>query len=328
MTFAHFEITAHFEEPANVDSPRDWVKQSFIETFGRFCRDGIFQFERGEETGRLHIQGHGILEQVVASKHAIVNKLRNTFWKDASVNPSCSNVVADFQHKRITLEQMYAAKEETREWGPFRFGTGHQRRDVYIPRQQREISDDQLRNWQKKVMELAVEWNTRHVHVIMNEGGNEGKSWLAQRMRLLSGLKCFQVANVKDRERLEADMASKLIKAKCTEPNVVFIDLPKAIPKDDLHGLFAGAEQIKSGYLNDTRNESKEIDFDCPNVFIFTNRWPRFSHLTEDRWRLWVLKDHEMTEVRVEDVIYEQQQAELKKIGTPESKLGKKRKRD
>lgn len=328
MTFTHFEITAHFETPVNVDwDPLAAIGDEFKSVFGRFCVDGIFQFERGTETERIHIQGHGILEKPVANIQAIVRLLQNTSFDTAHIRPTCTNVVDDFKHKRITFEQLYAAKGETRVSGPYRFGKNHKKTERYIPRQQREVSDEQLRPWQLKVMELAKEWDTRTVHVIMNKNGNEGKSWLAQRMRLKSNLKCFQVAAVKDGERLEADMCSKLVKANCLDPNVVFVDLPKAMPKDHMNGIYSSIEQIKSGYLNDSRNESHEIDFDSPNVFVFTNRWPDFANmLSADRWRCWILENHEMIEKNVSSIIDMQAEEELKRMLIKEDS-SKKRKR-
>lgn len=323
MGFSHIEITGHFNAPENTDSPLEQVRELFDLIFSRFCDDGIFQFERGEETQRIHIQAHGILEKPVAHQNAVVNMLRNTFFSTAQIRPTVTQIVDDFKHRRITFEQLYAAKEETRVLGPFRFGKKNKPvvTDKYIPRQQREINESDLRPWQKQVMEISKEWDTRSVHVIMNQNGNEGKSWLAQRMRLTSHLKCFQVAAVKDGERLEADMCSKLQKAKCRDPNVIFVDLPKAMPKEHMNGIYSSIEQIKSGYLNDSRNESHEWDFDSPNVFVFTNRWPDFANmLSADRWVCWELKSHELIPKQVNDIIAEQQNIELRAALTDRKK--------
>lgn len=277
MTITHFEFT-YFENGAdNVDTA------ALILHLQKFCRDGIMQVERCGSTERLHVQGHGILEAPVASIQRIINFNRGTKWSTMHVTPSTTTVVDDFKHKRITLEQMYAAKEDTRVRGPYRVRVEDDGK--YIPRQQREIAEEELHEWQVWLKEIAPIWDTRSIHIMFNQTGKQGKSFMAQRMRLLSNLNVFQVAVVKDQERLEADMCDKLMQKKCRNPHAIMVDLPRAMPKDHIPGIFAALENIKSGYVNDSRNNAKEWDFDCPNIFVFTNHWPEIGYLSEDRWK-------------------------------------------
>lgn len=300
MTFTHFDFTWH-GAATQMDDGGFTGLDALREHMAKYCVDGICQLERGEETGCYHIQGHGILEQAAATAARVASYNRNTIYSSMRISPTSTTVTDDFKHKRITLEQMYAAKEETRVQGPWRL-----KKEVKltrrIPRQQREVSEESLFPWQKWLIEDAKKWDTRTINIVLNTSGNEGKSWLCQRMRLMYGLKAFQVTAAKDRERLEADMCSKLIKAECYDPNVVFCDLPKAMPKDNLAGIFAGLEQIKSGYLDDSRNEPKSWDYDCPNIYVFTNQWPDLNLLSNDRWVFHRIENHDIIEVSMEQV--------------------------
>lgn len=303
----HFEFTYHFEDKdfesrvgdQDVAPFIDYERQAklLMERLRDLCDEAGFQVEKGEQKGRLHIQGHMMMNKIYANKDSVVKMFRGTQWTNISIRPTCTTVVDDIKHKRLTIKNLYCAKEETRIAGPwFLSETEKPQKQKYIPRQQREIEDTQLYHWQKWLIEDAKGWNTRTINIIFNKNGNEGKSWLAQRLRLMSNLKIFQVAAVKDGERLEADMCSKLIKAKCQDPNAVFVDLPRAMPKEHLNGIFAALENIKSGYLNDTRNEPKEWDYDCPNIYVFTNWWPNVSYLSADRWKFWEISNHEIIE--------------------------------
>lgn len=286
MTFIHFEFTFHFPVSELVDGK--WptsLRQELVLHLSKYCRDGILQHELGELTGSHHIQGHGILKEKVATAARVASYNANTKWSSMHILPSVTAVVNDFKHNRITLEQMYAAKAETRVDGPWKIEALF---DEYIPRQLREL---ELYPWQESIKELCKVWDTRSIHIIYDPNGCTGKSTLCHALKLLCGVKVIQCSVVKDGERLEADFCSKIIKTGWHDPNGVVVDFPRAMPKENMHGIFSALENIKSGYVNDTRNEAKEWYFDCPNMFVFTNKIPDLNLLSHDRWKVWLINE-------------------------------------
>jgi len=80
-----------------------------------------------------------------------------------------------------------------------------------------------------------------------------------------------------------------------------FIDLPRAIRKDKLSGLFSGIETIKGGFAYDPRYEFKSEDFDSPYICVFSNIVPDLSMLSLDRWNIWTINDkHELVKFTTE----------------------------
>ncbi len=69
------------------------------------------------------------------------------------------------------------------------------------------------------------------------------------------------------------------------------IDFPRAANAATCAGFWSAMESIKNGWAWDDRYKFKEIYFDCPNVWVFTNTLPDERVLTGDRWAVWVIVD-------------------------------------
>lgn len=65
------------------------------------------------------------------------------------------------------------------------------------------------------------------------------------------------------------------------------MDMPRAMKKDKLGGMYSAIETIKDGYAWDDRYQFKEKAFDSPNIWIFTNTAPDMDLLSRDRWKIW-----------------------------------------
>ena len=76
--------------------------------------------------------------------------------------------------------------------------------------------------------------------------------------------------------------------------NNYFIDMPRCIKKDKLFGFFSAIETIKDGYAYDDRYNFTEKIFDCPNIWIFTNKKPDTKMLSVDRWQFWSVSDKQL----------------------------------
>jgi len=81
-------------------------------------------------------------------------------------------------------------------------------------------------------------------------------------------------------------------------------DMPRAMNKDRLYQFYAAIETIKDGYAYDDRYHFTEKVFDCPNIWIFTNRMPDTTLLSTDRWKFWEISEkNELVEIDLKEII-------------------------
>lgn len=227
-----------------------------------------FQLEEGA-TGYTHYQGRISLKQ----------KLRK---------PQLLALIPGDFHWTVTSaanrdNAFYAMKEETRVQGPW---TDKDPEPEYIPRQVRGIV---LRPWQQQIVDDKDVWNTRHINIIYDEEGGNGKTTIKTYVRC-HGIGRFIpfVNDYRDMMRIVMDTSTE---------RLYIIDIPRAIQKDRLYQFFAGIESLKDGYAYDDRYHFKDKCFDCPNVWVFTNRMPDQTMLSADRWRLWKIVDENLERI-------------------------------
>jgi hypothetical protein len=230
------------------------------------CKKWCFQKEMGSKTKRLHWQGRFSLK-VKRRIQDIPNPLKLHF----SVT-SNENKTNDF----------YVMKEDTRLEGPF----SSEDEEVYIPRQYRNI---ELRPWQKLLLEKSKSFNDRRINLVYDPQGNKGKSLIAHWARLhLDGV---VIPPINDGERLVASACNICMARGKRQNSPMFIDLPRAMGKERLYGIYTSIEQIKTGWLYDLRNKFKDFDIDSPSLWVFSNKMPENGVLSADRWNVWQITD-------------------------------------
>lgn len=234
--------------------------------FAAHAKKWAFQLERGDTTGYVHYQGRISLKQKVR-KPQLLSLIPGEFWWTITSTENRDN---DF----------YGIKTQTRLEGPW---TDKDPEPEYIPRQIRGIT---LRPWQQSIVEDADIWDTRHINIVYCEHGGTGKTTLKTYVRC-HGIGRFIpfVNDYKDMMRIVMDTPKM---------KLYLIDIPRAIQKDRLFQFYAGIETLKDGYAYDDRYHFKDECFDCPNVWVFTNRMPDRTMLSEDRWRIWDIVDEQL----------------------------------
>lgn len=86
-------------------------------------------------------------------------------------------------------------------------------------------------------------------------------------------------------------------------PTPVFIDLPRAMNKDRLNGIYTAIEQIKKGKLYDMRYKYQEFWIDSPNIWVYQNVDVDLDYLSRDRWKCWSINGNfELVDYVPEDV--------------------------
>ncbi len=233
-------------------------------------KKSVFQLESGSESGFLHYQAMFSLKRKRRLKELISVMDSLGLFPGRHLSPQCTKNLEDWS---------YAGKEETRVEGPWIY-----QEPLYIPRQVRECPN--LRSWQKRVLEDVGVWNTRIINVIICPGGNIGKSVLVGHMRS-HRLGCMipLVKNYKDLLRI--------VMCKPTS-NMYLVDVPRAAKSENMGEFWAALESIKDGYAYDDRYAFKDKHFDCPNIWVFTNKRPEAHFLSKDRWLLWEVVDQSL----------------------------------
>lgn len=235
----------------SLDKLKEWCRS--------LCKKWCFQKEKGE-SGYIHYQG----------RISLKTKVRLTNLKSKCIQGMHVSITSDENKDN----NFYVSKDDTRIEGPW---SDKEDVVVYIPRQIREI--EKWRPWQLELFKYIGVWDTRSIHVIIDEHGNKGKSIFCTAIgSMQKGCQIPYCNDFKDIMRMVMDMP----KLGC-----YCIDLPRAINKEKLFQMYSGIEIIKSGYAYDDRYKFECSYFDCPTIFVFTNKVPDLTLLSRDRWILW-----------------------------------------
>lgn len=246
--------------------------------FRQLFKKWTFQLEEGHETGYLHYQGRGSLYKPLRVGQAIA--LVHKIFPGAHLSPTSKEVA-------VLGDTFYVTKLDTRVAGPW----DDRERTKYIPYQYQGM-ETTLLPWQKVVWKSAEEREPRIVNCVYDPVGGNGKSTIAVLMVLHD--RGLEVPPVNDAKELVASVCDILTSKELRDPKCIFVDMPRAMEKAKLHGIYAAVEQIKKGYVYDLRYRYREWWFDSPQVWVFTNTEPDLNLLSRDRWRVWTIDDHNL----------------------------------
>lgn len=275
-----YDFTRHIMDETElgeiVECTKVWCKD--------YCKDWVFQAEKGKETGRLHLQGRICLKERIRLNQ-LVNLCKSTVMEGSHWSPT-----ANATGKRFD----YVMKEDTRVSGPW----GKEIKEV-VPKKKpssvEHVEKCGLRPWQEKLREMSQIRDQRCIDIIYDKKGNMGKTVFVKYMMYYDlALYLPDLNNTKD---LIQTVGSDMKKNGGEGRKCYIFDLPRATDKKEKFAPFyRGIESIKSGVVFETRYEFESFNFDEPRVFVFTNYIPNLSYLSEDRWRFWKLagpKDNE-----------------------------------
>lgn len=244
----------------------DAQKIELAEWTSKMGKKWTYQLERGETEKRLHWQGR-ISLKAKKRKHMLHPELGGkVHWTPTS--SECSKGDKFYE---------YCTKNKTREAGPWTS------KDAYVPRQWREVTT--LYPWQQEIIDSVDVWDSQCVNFLYNPEGGIGKSTLVGKMRAMGIAKKIPFVNdYKDIMRMAYCMGAQ----KC-----FLIDMPRAIRKDKLFQMYAAIEELKGGYCYDDRYAFKDLGFDSPVIWVFSNMLPDLTLLSDRRWKLWEVDDEE-----------------------------------
>ena len=234
----------------------------------------VFQLEKGD-TGYLHWQC-----RFSARKK---RRLQDMIKFGKSFTGMHFSATSKEQHDNFD----YCDKADTRIDGPWMSETLKH----YVPRQYRGV-EDTLLPWQKIVWESYDKWDPRGINFIYDPDGGKGKSTISSVMDLHK--RGLNLPPVNDAEKLVEAACDILMAKELRVPGAIFIDMPRAMDKRKLGGLYSAIEQVKNGKVYDMRYKYREWWFDSPQVWVFGNIEPDLALMSRDRWHLYTLKDNEL----------------------------------
>lgn len=245
--------------------------QQVIDWMQKHCKRWCFQKEEGSETGYIHYQCRVSL----ISRKRFCNMIEFII-----ITLRGAHVSATSNPTFYSGSEFYVMKEDTRIEGPW---TDRNTVNLNnIPSRLRE--EPEWFPWQSSVLTILNGTpDDRTVNVIYNAEGGIGKS------RLAMFLKCRKRAHrippmkeAKDIMRMVMDMDIS---------TCYFIDLPRATNNSHQAAIYSAIEEIKNGYAYDDRYHFKDLCFEPPHIWVFTNIYPPVDMLSKGRWIIWTVDE-------------------------------------
>jgi len=237
------------------------------------CKKYAYQLERGEATGYMHYQGRVSLHKKVRLSGLL--SLCNE-WEG-----KCHWSVTSSEGAKGAF---YVMKEQTRAEGPW------SDKEYEPPRRElktvTKMKENGLLPWQASLLEKTKDYDDRKIHIVIDSDGNSGKSAF-----------CKWVWQHKLGQPVPPMMcAEDLVQFVKSLPysGLYVIDMPRAMKKTKLYGLYSGIETLKNGMVYDKRYKGVFEYIDEPNIIVFTNTPPKMSYLSRDRWQLWTITSKEL----------------------------------
>jgi len=255
---------------------KEMFTPEFLERFMKSnCKKWAFQLEKGD-TGFLHWQGRFSL-----IKKRRKNVVLQLFGDHPRNQPQYLQPTSLANSKELFF---YAMKADTRvgdmycdEYQAKKLGIN----ESYIPKQ---FKDKILKPFQIDVIEKYMHFNDRYVHLLYSASGNKGRSTAACIAELQYG--AYYMPPINDAEKLMAVACNRCMDNNNRKPSFYF-DMPRSLNKKDLSSFYCAIEQIKNGYVYDTRYHYKSYWIDSPCIWVFSNEMPDMKLLSKDRWKIW-----------------------------------------
>lgn len=257
------------------------TREKFVEQLSKIAKKWVFQEEKGTESGYLHYQGR--LSLRAKRRVATFTKFASEQFPSIHVSPTTTDNLGNL---------FYVTKEDTRVDGPW----SSQDEVIYLPKQW----DVKLRPWQQVVLQMALFRDFRSVNVIIDTKGGIGKSTLAGYARVKHGYHFIAVHDSTD--RMIASVCDMLMERNNRDPKCFFVDVPRSFRKSRIKALFLAIEQLKNGWVTDSRYKYREWIFESPCVWVFCNFQLKNKYLSRDRWKFFHIVDDQLEKYKPEHV--------------------------
>lgn len=255
-------------------SKKDTTAEHIKTALRNISKHWVFQEEKGEKTGYEHYQGRFSLK-IKARKDSLLGKCKTlNFVPNYLEKTSKENSKNDF----------YVTKDDTRVSGPWKDTD----KEVFIPKKY-ENAFNNMFPYQKNIYDSKDTYDDRTINMIYDNQGNIGKSTIGMICELYG--KGEFLPPLTDAKELVQTLCDICMAKEERSPSPIIIDLPRAMQKDKMFGLFSAIEQIKNGKLYDIRYKYKSWMINPPQIWVFSNKLPDENLLSNDRWKIWTIND-------------------------------------
>lgn len=241
----------------------------------KFCKKYVFQCEKGLNSGYLHYQG----------RVSLISKKRPLTMRKLDYNEDLKGIHwSPTSNDGVATAFSYVMKDESRIEGTKIYKDTD--KEVFIPPQYRNMINN-LRPFQQHILDTATKFDSRTINCIYDEKGNSGKSVIASVCELFG--KGIDLPPCNDADKLIQSCCNICKGKNVRYPSPIFIDLPRAMNKERLNGIYTAIEQIKKGKLYDLRYKYQEWWIASTQIWVFTNIPPDIDLLSNDRWKIWTI---------------------------------------
>lgn len=256
-----------------------WLKEN--------CKKWCFQGEQGD-TGYKHWQGRLSLIKK-RTRHQALSLFISI------PPPNYFQPTTNIEHQKVAF---YVLKMDTRFEGPYKDADYEEGKQVYVPKQYRNMS---LYPFQEKILQTGNVFNAREINLIYDPYGCCGKSTVAAIGELLHN--GIDMPPLNDFKELIGTLCCICMDKNLRSPSPIFFDMPRALDKTRLYGLYSAIEQVKKGKLYDMRYHYKSWWIDSPTIWVFTNILPDLNMLSLDRWKIWTINKDTQDLIPYEETI-------------------------
>lgn len=261
-------------------------------TLYHISKSFVFQLEQGKESGYKHFQGRFRLRNKTV-KSTLLKMFCDSLNYPISDAPQYLEPTTNQNY--LTKNFSYVMKDDTRINGPWTdvlYKPQEIRPVEYIPRFMSNINEDNLRPFQKSILESIDEQkdDIRTINVIVDVFGCKGKSTICDYIRLKKN--GFLVPPINDSTQLIQMICDYCSDNKIRELSPIIIDIPRAMEKKHLAQMYTAIEQLKRGRLYETRYHFKIYQIEAPVIWVFTNVYPDTSLLSRDMWNIYTINDN------------------------------------
>ena len=167
-------------------------------------------------------------------------------------------------------------------------------KELYIKHKKNiDLDNVILRPWQKALLN-HIKPSTREVIWVIGKQGNEGKSWFQEYMESKFGW--GKVICGMDIKMKKGSICHVLSKRSLMTTDTFLFDVGKANSDDEVN--YELLEKIKNGRTVAAKFDSKELKFKTPNtVVVFSNEKPDVKELSNDRWKIFRIRDDDLIDV-------------------------------
>lgn len=259
----------------------DEIKQNLKGVLEELCSTFVFQFERGHETRRYHIQGC-FKTHIRKRQKTLLNELQSQIEL-----VSVEQITLDRMRGTYDQAVIYCTKLDTRcdDMEPV-IHVSDSTSDYMGSDINFLLEEENRYPWQNKIIaEIYDDYphtfknpDDRSIYWIHDPCGNSGKSKFVKCC-------CFYNDNAwKITYGTSAQLRSSIIEAGIKQ--CYFIDLPRVKGSDDsINSIISAIEDCKNGFVTSPfYGQSKKLMFDPLHIIIFSNDVCPADKLSMDRW--------------------------------------------